>query len=212
MQMASRVASIQHVLPDLEYSIGDLEPFMSGETLEFHYGKHHRGYVDKVNSLIAGTAFEGAGLENIVRKSSGAIFNNAAQVWNHNFFWKCLDPNGGGGPPGELGGAIKHGFGSVDAFRQHFKKVAAEKFGSGWTWLVRTRDGQLAVRNTDDADNPLRSGDAALLACDVWEHAYYIDYRNDRGKYLDAFWNIVNWKFVQENLAGATMIPSQAGA
>ena len=210
MQMARKVVKTQHVLPELGYSMGDLEPFMSGETLEFHYGKHHRGYVDKLNSLVAGTVFEDAGLEDIVRKSFGAVFDNAAQVWNHNFFWKCLDPNGGGGPPGELGGAIKRGFGGVDAFRQHFKKVATEKFGSGWTWLVRTRDGQLAVRNTDDADNPWRSGDAALLACDVWEHAYYIDYRNDRGKYLDAFWNIVNWKFVQENLAGAT-IPLRAG-
>ncbi len=201
MQMASKVVKPQHVLPELEYSMGALEPFMSRETLEYHYGKHHRGYVNKLNSLIAGTVFEDARLEDIIRKSPGTILNNAGQVWNHSFFWRCIGPNGGGGPAGELGNTIKRSFGSVDAFRQHFKKVATEKFGSGWTWLIKTRDEQLAVRNTDDADNPLRSGDAPLLACDVWEHAYYIDYRNDRAKYLDAFWNIVNWKFVEENLA-----------
>jgi superoxide dismutase, Fe-Mn family len=202
MQMASKVVKRQQVLPELEYSTGALEPYMSRETLEFHYGRHHYGYVYKLNSLIAGTIFEGAPLEDIVRKSSDAIFNNAAQVWNHNFFWRCIGPDCGGGPTGELGSAIRRRFGSVDSFRQYFKKVAVEKFGSGWTWLIKTRDGQLVVRNTDDADNPLRSGDAALLACDIWEHAYYIDYRNDRGKYLDAFWNIVNWKFVGANLIG----------
>jgi len=201
MQMPNKVVKPQHVLPKLGYSMDALEPFMSRETLEYHYGKHHRGYVSKLNSLIAGTEFEDARLENIVRKSSGAIFNNAAQVWNHNFFWRCIGPEAGGDPPRELAKAIERGFGGVDAFKQLFKKAATEKFGSGWTWLIKTRDEQLAVLNTDDADNPLRSGDAPLLACDVWEHAYYIDYRNDRAKYLDAFWNIVNWKFVEENLA-----------
>jgi Fe-Mn family superoxide dismutase len=175
---------------------------MSRETLEFHYGRHHRGYVNKLNALIARTEFEDAELEDIVRKSSGAIFNNAAQVWNHGFFWRCISPNGGGDPPRELGKAIERGFGTVDAFKQLFKKAATEKFGSGWTWLMATPDGRLVVCSTDDADSPLRSGDRALLACDVWEHAYYLDYRNDRAKYLDAFWRIVNWKFVEENLAG----------
>jgi Fe-Mn family superoxide dismutase len=178
-----------------------LEPFMSRETLEYHYGKHHRAYVDKLNALVVGTEFEDASLEDIVRKGSGALFNNAAQVWNHSFFWRCIGPKQGGNLPAELARALQGAFGSVDAFRQQFKKSAADKFGSGWTWLVATRDGRLTVRNTDDADNPLHSGDCALLACDVWEHAYYIDYRNERAKYLEAFWNIINWKFVAENLA-----------
>jgi superoxide dismutase, Fe-Mn family len=202
MQMRNAIATPRHVLPELPYSKGALEPFMSRETLEFHYGRHHRGYVNKLNALIARTEFEDAELEDIVRKSSGAIFNNAAQVWNHGFFWRCISPNGGGDPPRELGKAIERGFGTVDAFKQLFKKAATEKFGSGWTWLMATPDGRLVVCSTDDADSPLRSGDRALLACDVWEHAYYLDYRNDRAKYLDAFWRIVNWKFVEENLAG----------
>jgi len=202
MDMPRTVFKTQHELPDLPYSMNALEPFMSRETLEYHYGKHHRGYVNKLNSLIAGTEFEDAGLEDIVKNASGAIFNNAAQVWNHSFFWRCIGPKQGGHPPSELAIALQSAFGSVDAFKQAFRKSATEKFGSGWTWLIRTKDGQLAVRNTDDADNPLRSGDRPLLTCDVWEHAYYIDYRNDRTKYLDAFWNMVNWRFVAENLAG----------
>jgi Fe-Mn family superoxide dismutase len=202
MDMPSKVLKTQHVLPELPYSMDALEPFMSRETLEYHYGKHHRGYVNKLNLLIAETEFEEASLEDIVRKASGAIFNNAAQVWNHSFFWRCIGPKQGGNPPAELVSALQSAFGSVDAFKQQFKKAATEKFGSGWTWLVKTQNRRLAIRNTDDADNPLRSGDRALLACDVWEHAYYIDHRNDRARYLDAFWNIVNWKFVAENLAG----------
>ena len=202
MDMPRTVFKTQHELPDLPYSMNALEPFMSRETLEYHYGKHHRGYVNKLNSLIAGTEFEDAGLEDIVKNASGAIFNNAAQVWNHSFFWRCIGPKQGGHPPSELAIALQSAFGSVDAFKQAFKQSATEKFGSGWTWLIRTKDGQLAVRNTNDADNPLRSGDRPLLTCDVWEHAYYIDYRNDRTKYLDAFWNMVNWRFVAENLAG----------
>jgi Fe-Mn family superoxide dismutase len=202
MQMATKVATPQHALPELPYSMDALEPFMSRETLEYHYGKHHRGYVNKLNSLIAGTAFEGAALADIVRDSSGAVFNNAAQVWNHSFFWRCIAPNGGGEPGAELGRAIEREFGAVDTFKRFFKKAATEKFGSGWTWLIQTRTMDLVVCSMDDAQNPMRSGDRALLACDVWEHAYYIDYRNDRARYLDAFWNIVNWKFVEENLAG----------
>ena len=202
MQMTNKVATPQHALPELAYSMDALVPFMSRETIEYHYGKHHWGYVNKLNSLVTGTEFEGVQLEDIVRNSSGTIFNNAAQVWNHSFFWRCIAPNGGGEPAGELGKAIEHDFGTVDTFKRFFKKAATEKFGSGWTWLIETRDGHLVVCSMHDADNPLRSGDRALLACDVWEHAYYIDYRNDRSKYLDAFWNIVNWKFVEENLAG----------
>lgn len=202
MQMRNKVIKPRQVLPDLAYATDALEPFMSRESVLYHYGKHHRGYVHKLNSLVARTEFEDAELEDIVSRSTGAIFNNAAQVWNHNFFWRCLAPNGGGGPTREIAKAIEHGFGSVAAFKQLFTKAATEKFGSGWTWLIATRDGRLVVFCTDDADNPLRSGDRALLACDVWEHAYYIDYRNDRTRYLDAFWNIVNWKFVEENLVG----------
>ena len=203
MQVADRTSQSRHVLPELGYPMDALEPFMSKETLEYHYGKHHKGYVDKLNALLVGTQHERAALDELVRTSNGAIFNNAAQVWNHNFFWKCLAPRGGGNPPAGLGRVLAQAFGSVDAFRQLFKRAAAEKFGSGWTWLVRMRDGRLAVRSTDNADNPLVRGDSALLVCDVWEHAYYIDYRNDRAAYVDAFLKIVSWKFVEENMTSA---------
>jgi len=202
MDMPRTIAKTEHALPELPYAMNALEPFMSRETLEYHYGKHHRAYVNKLNALVAGTEFEGETLEDIMKKSTGSIFNNAAQVWNHSFFWRCLAPKQAGVPPAELAAALHASFGSIEAFKERFKKSATEKFGSGWTWLVRTKDGKLAVRNTDDADNPLRAGDRPLLTCDVWEHAYYIDYRNDRAKYVDAFWNVVNWKFVAENLAG----------
>jgi Fe-Mn family superoxide dismutase len=209
MQMTDKIVAPQHAPLELPYSMDALAPFMSRETLEYHYGKHHRGYVNKLNALIAGTEFENTGLDYIVKNSSGAIFNNAAQAWNHAFFWRCIAPNGGGEPPAELGSAIERDFGTVDTFKRFFRKAATEKFGSGWIWLVRTRDGRLVVCSTDDADNPLRSTDRALLACDVWEHAYYIDYRNDRAKYLDAFWNLVNWRFVEENLNGRREKPSR---
>jgi Fe-Mn family superoxide dismutase len=203
MLVADKLTKSRHLLPDLPYPVDALEPFMSGETLEYHHGKHHRGYVDKLNSQLRGTQLEGAGLDQVVKRSTGAIFNNAAQVWNHNFFWNCLDPEGSGEPSAALGKTLERAFGSVDAFRQLFRKAAIEKFGSGWTWLVRLRDGQLVVRSTDGADNPLTTGDAPLLSCDVWEHAYYIDYRNDRSRYLDAYWRIVNWRFVEENFEAA---------
>ena len=203
MLVTDRIAQPRHALPELGYPMDALEPFMSKETLEYHYGKHHRGYVGKLNALLLGTPLEHASLDDLVRQSTGTIFSNAAQVWNHNFFWRCLAPRGGGNPPAALGKALGQAFGSVEAFRQLFKKAATEKFGSGWTWLVRTRDGRLTVRSTDDADNPRVSGDGVLLACDVWEHAYYIDYRNDRSLYLDAFWKLVNWSFVGDNLAAA---------
>ena len=190
-----------HELPRLSYAMDSLQPYMSKETLQFHYGKHHRGYIDKLNALLRDTDYEHAPLEAIIRTTTGAAFNNAAQVWNHNFFWRCLAPDGGGMPSREMGRILAGAFGSVGAFKQAFRMKALEKFGSGWTWLVRTQDGRLLVVNTDDADTPLRLGARALLACDVWEHAYYIDYRNDRARYLDAYWNIVNWRFVAENLA-----------
>lgn len=190
-----------HELPRLAYGLDALQPYMSKETLQFHYGRHHRGYVDKLNDLVHGTEFEHAPLETIVRTTTGAVFNYAAQVWNHNFFWRCLTPEGGIAPSRDLAKVIANAFGSAGAFRHSFRTKALEKFGSGWTWLVRTQDGRLLVINSDDADTPLRLGAKALLTCDVWEHAYYIDYRNDRARYLDAYWNLVNWPFVEENLA-----------
>src|SRR5215831_17516914 len=190
MQVADRTRQSRHVLPELGYPMDALEPFMSKETLEYHYGKHHQGYVDKLNALLVGTPHERATLDEVVKTSSGPIFNNAAQVWNHNFFWRCLAPRGGGNVPATLGTALAQAFGSVDVFRQVFSKAAMDKFGSGWTWLVRMRDGRLVVRNTDNADNPLVRGDNALLVCDVWEHAYYIDFRNNRSAYVDAFWKL----------------------
>ena len=191
----------RHQLPELPYRKDALEPHISGETIEYHYGKHHASYVDKLNGQIEGTEFESATLEEIVRKASGSIFNNAAQVWNHNFYWQCLSPEGGGKPEGRLAREIEKQFDTLDNFRQQFNEAAKGNFGSGWTWLVKDRDGRLEIVNTDDAENPITDGRQPLLTCDVWEHAYYIDYRNQRDKYLDAFWKIVNWDFVAKNAA-----------
>ena len=191
----------RHQLPELPYRKDALEPHISGETIEYHYGKHHASYVDKLNGQIEGTEFESATLEEIVRKASGSIFNNAAQVWNHNFYWQCLSPEGGGKPEGRLAREIEKQFDTLDNFRQQFNEAAKGNFGSGWTWLVKDRDGRLEIVNTDDAENPMTDGRQPLLTCDVWEHAYYIDYRNQRDKYLDAFWKIVNWDFVAKNAA-----------
>jgi superoxide dismutase, Fe-Mn family len=191
---------MKHELPPLPYPVNALEPHMSKETLEFHHGKHHRTYVTKLNQLIAGTEFEPATLEDIVRRASGPIFNNAAQAWNHGFFWNCLSPQGGGEPAGEIGRLIESSFGSFNEFRKRFSDAAESHFGSGWAWLVCGADGgSLSVRSTSNADTPLKTGEAALLTCDVWEHAYYIDYRNSRADFLAAFWNLVNWDFVQKN-------------
>jgi superoxide dismutase, Fe-Mn family len=200
MQPSTKFSAPEFTLPALRYPKHALEPYISAETLEYHYGKHHRAYLYKLNSLLAGSGNEITSLEELIRKSTGALFNNAAQVWNHDFYWQCLEPAGGGAPGGELAALIIETFGSVSAFKQIFKKRALEKFGSGWTWLVRTQDRRLMVINTNDADNPLRLAAQPLLTCDVWEHAYYLDYRNDRARYIDAFWNIVNWRFVEENL------------
>lgn len=187
-------------LPELPYSKDALEPHMSRETLEYHYGKHHKKYVDTTNELIAGTEFENASLEEIIKKSSGKLFNNAAQVWNHNFFWSCLSPHSQDLPGKKLSDALTKDFGGVDNFTKKFSEMAAGNFGSGWTWLVRNADGHLEVVNTSNAGNPLTQGKTPLLTVDVWEHAYYVDYRNARPTYLEHFWLIVNWPFVERNL------------
>ena len=191
---------MEHQLPALPYAMDALAPHISAETLEFHYGKHHQTYVTKLNGLIPGTEFENMSLEDIVGKSSGGVFNNAAQVWNHTFYWNCLSPNGGGAPNDKLASALQGSFGSVDAFKEQFTNSAVNNFGSGWTWLVQNSDGKLALENTSNAATPLTGASTPLLTCDVWEHAYYIDYRNARPKYLDAFWNLVNWDFVTDNM------------
>ncbi len=189
-----------HTLPALPYAMDALAPIISKETLEFHYGKHHQTYVTNLNNLIPGTEFESASLEDIVKKSSGGVFNNAAQVWNHTFYWNSMAPNAGGEPTGKLADAINAKWGSVTAFKEAFNKSAAGNFGSGWTWLVKKADGSLDIVNTSNAATPLTTTDVALLTCDVWEHAYYIDYRNARPKYLESFWSLVNWSFAAKNL------------
>ena len=190
-----------HQLPELPYAKDALAPHISAETLEYHYGKHHQTYVTNLNNLIAGTEFENASLEEIILKSSGGLFNNAAQVWNHTFYWHCLSPNGGGEPGGELADAINKAFGSFAQFKEQFSQTAITTFGSGWGWLVKNEDGSLALASTSNAGTPMTTGQKALLTCDVWEHAYYIDYRNARPKYLEAFWALVNWDFVAQNLS-----------
>ncbi|MBY6346625.1 superoxide dismutase [Fe] [Providencia rettgeri] len=187
-------------LPALPYDLNALEPHISKETLEFHYGKHHQAYVTNLNNLVAGTELENASLEDVVKKSSGGVFNNAAQVWNHTFYWNSLSPNGGGAPTGKVADAINAKWGSFDAFKEAFTKSAVGNFGSGWTWLVKKADGSLDIVNTSNAGTTLTSDDVALITCDVWEHAYYIDYRNARPKYLEIFWNLVNWDFAAKNL------------
>jgi superoxide dismutase, Fe-Mn family len=193
---------VQHQLPQLPFPMDSLQPHISKETLEYHYGKHHQTYVTNLNNLIKGSEFENLSLEDIVRKASGGIFNNAAQVWNHTFYWNSLSPTGGGEPTGDLAKAIAAKFGSVDAFRDAFTKSAAGNFGSGWTWLVKKSDGSVDIVNTSNAATPLTTADKPLLTCDVWEHAYYIDYRNARPKYLEAFWKLVNWDFAAKSFAG----------
>ncbi|MCB1696065.1 MAG: superoxide dismutase [Fe] [Halioglobus sp.] len=189
-------------LPALPYAQDALQPHISAETLEFHYGKHHKTYVDKLNGLVDGTDLAGKSLEEVVRASQGPVFNNAAQVWNHTFYWNCLSPNGGGEAKGAAARAIDSAFGSFAAFKEQFTNSAVNNFGSGWTWLVKGADGKLAIVNTGNAATPLTDkGVVPLLTVDVWEHAYYIDYRNARPKYMDAFWALVNWDFVNANLA-----------
>jgi Fe-Mn family superoxide dismutase len=188
-------------LPDLPYAKNELEPHISAETLEYHHDKHHATYVTKLNGLLPGSEFENASLEDIIRKApAGGIFNNGAQVWNHTFYFNCMGPNGGGEPSGALADAINSAFGSFDAFKEKFNESAVGNFGSGWTWLVQNDAGAVEIVNTSNAGNPLRDGKHPLLTCDVWEHAYYIDYRNARPKYLENFWNVVNWDFVSQQM------------
>ena len=187
-------------LPALPYDRTALEPHISGETIDFHYGKHHKTYVDNLNKMIEGTEFADMALEEIIRKSQGGMFNNAAQIWNHTFYWNCLKPAGGGEPTGTLADAINAAFGDFARFKEQFTDTSIKTFGSGWGWLVQRKDGSLALASTSNAATPLTGEDTPLLTCDVWEHAYYIDYRNARPKYLDAFWNLVNWDFVASNM------------
>ena len=188
-------------LPALPYAKNALLPHISEETLEYHYGKHHNSYVVNLNNLVPGTEFEGKSLEEIIKTSTGGVFNNAAQIWNHTFYWHCLAPNGGGEPTGALAEAINAAFGSFDAFKEEFTKSCVTNFGSGWTWLVKNADGTVAIANTSNAGCPLTGDATPLLTCDVWEHAYYIDYRNVRPDYVKAFWSLVNWEFAAENFA-----------
>ncbi|MBB3182621.1 Fe-Mn family superoxide dismutase [Halomonas fontilapidosi] len=187
-------------LPALPYEKNALEPHISAETLEYHYGKHHQTYVNKLNELIDGTADADKSLEEIIESSSGGLFNQAAQVWNHTFYWHCLSPQGGGEPSGALAEAINAKFGSFDKFKETFNAQAAGNFGSGWTWLIKTDDG-VDIVNTSNADTPIAHGQTPLLTIDVWEHAYYIDYRNARPKYLENVWNVLNWDFVAQNFS-----------
>lgn len=189
-------------LPALPYAKNALAPHISEETLEFHHGKHHKTYVDKLNGLVPGTEYEGKSLEEVIMASrSGPVFNNAAQVWNHTFYWHCLSPNGGGEPTGAVAEAINKAFGSFEAFKTQFTDKAINNFASSWTWLVKNADGSLEIFNTSNAGTPMTDGKTALLTVDLWEHAYYIDYRNVRPNYMNAFWSLVNWDFVAKNLA-----------
>ncbi|HKK19901.1 MAG TPA: Fe-Mn family superoxide dismutase [candidate division Zixibacteria bacterium] len=191
-----------HTLPDLPYAKDALAPHISAETIEYHYGKHHQAYVNKLNSLIQGTSYENSSLEEIIRKASGGIFNNAAQIFNHTFYWNCLTPKSPGKPSGPLADALNDTFGSFDAFKGIFTDTAGSLFGSGWCWLIRKDDGSLDIAPLSNAGTPVSDNIRPLLTCDVWEHAYYIDYRNSRPNYLKAFWNLVNWDFVAEQFGG----------
>ena len=186
-------------LPKLPYAMDALSPHISQETLEYHYGKHHQTYVTNLNKLVAGTEFASMSLEEVIKQSSGGIFNNAAQVWNHTFYWHCLTPKGAREPSGKLADAIIKEFGSLEQFKEQFTQAAITTFGSGWAWLVQTKEGKLKITSTSNAGTPMTEGHTALLTCDVWEHAYYIDYRNVRPDYLNAFWELVNWEFVASN-------------
>lgn len=187
-------------LKDLPYAKNALAPYISEETMDFHHSKHVQAYVNNTNNLIAGTEFENMSLEEIIKKSSGPVFNNSAQIWNHEFFWEVMTPNGGGKPTGDLLNLLESNFGSFDGFKDKFVKAATSLFGSGWTWLVKNSDGKLDIVSYSNAGNPLTEGKTALLGIDVWEHAYYIDYRNARPKYVEAFFDVINWNTVSKNL------------
>jgi Fe-Mn family superoxide dismutase len=199
--MSQSTANTKHILPELPYAMDALQPYISKETLEYHYGKHHKAYVDNLNKLIIGTEFEDLSLEETIKKASGGIFNNAAQVWNHTFYWNCMAPKSSGAPKGKLAEAIDKKFGSFDEFKKQFSQTAITTFGSGWGWLVKNSDGSIELMSTGNAGTPMTQGKTALLTCDVWEHAYYIDYRNARPTYVEKFWEIVNWDFVEKCFA-----------
>jgi Fe-Mn family superoxide dismutase len=201
LQSPYKEIHMEHTLPPLPYAKDALLPHISPETLEYHYGKHHQAYVTNLNNLIKGTEFENLSLEEIIKKSSGGIFNNSAQVWNHTFFWHCMAPNAGGAPTGAVAEAINAKWGSFDKFKEEFSKSAVGNFGSGWTWLVKKADGSVDIVNTSNAATPLTTENKPLLTVDVWEHAYYIDYRNARPKFVESWWNLVNWEFVNQNFA-----------
>ncbi len=188
------------LLPPLPYEMNALEPYISKETLEYHYGKHHQAYVNNLNKLIIGTPFADQSLEEIIKNATGGIFNNAAQVWNHSFYWQCLTPHARPEPHGKVLDAITKTFGTLPAFVEQFSQTAATTFGSGWAWLVQNEQQQLQIISTSNANTPLQQGLTPLLTCDVWEHAYYIDYRNARPDYIQAFWKLVNWEFVAHNM------------
>lgn len=185
-------------LPPLPYAENALEPYISAETIQYHYGKHHQAYVNNLNNLVPGTPFESSSLEDIVMKADGGIFNNGAQVWNHTFYWNCLSPDGGGAPVGALAEAMERDFGSFESFKEAFTKAAATLFGSGWAWLVKDGNGKLTITQTSNAGNPMRDGYTPLMTCDVWEHAYYIDKRNRRPDYIASFWELVDWRAVED--------------
>ncbi|MCK9218937.1 MAG: superoxide dismutase [Fe] [Bacteroidales bacterium] len=189
-----------HELPGLPYAQDALEPYISKKTIEFHYGKHHQAYVNNLNKLIVGTEFENSPLEDVIRKAGGGIFNNAAQVWNHTFYWNCMKPQGGGEPIGILAEAIIKNFGSFGEFKEKYTAAAATLFGSGWAWLIKKNDGKLEIVQESNAGNPLKYGATPLLTCDVWEHAYYLDKQNLRPNYIADFWKLVDWKAVEARL------------
>lgn len=199
--MAESTSKMKHELPKLPYAMDALQPYISQETLEYHYGKHHKAYVDNLNKLIVGTEFEDMSLDDTIKKSSGGIFNNAAQDWNHTFYWNCLTPKSAREPKGKLADAIVKKFGSFEEFKKLFSQTSIATFGSGWGWLVKSKDGSLDIISTSNAGTPMTQDKKALLTCDVWEHAYYIDYRNARPNYVENFWNLVNWDFVEENFS-----------
>jgi superoxide dismutase, Fe-Mn family len=191
---------MKHQLPTLPYPPEALAPHISSETMNFHYGKHHKSYVEKLNQLIKGTPYEQMSLEEIIVKSEGPIFNNSAQHWNHTFFWNCLSPYGGGNPTGPIGDLILKQWKTFSEFKENFSSQALNNFGSGWTWLVQNNKGELEIENTSNADNPLKHHAQPILTLDIWEHAYYIDFRNEREEFIKAFWNVVNWNFANNNL------------
>ena len=192
-----------HQLQKLPYALDALEPHIDATTISIHYGKHHQTYADNLNKLVPGTEFADASLEQIILKAQGPIFNNAAQVWNHTFYWDGMKPKGGGEPKGELLAAIEKSFGNFTGFKEQLSKTSVTQFGSGWGWLVKKKDGALAVVQTGNAANPLTAGDVPLLTCDVWEHAYYLKYQNRRADYVGSWWNVINWDAVAARLAAA---------